>query len=258
MINLNDQLGRMVTLEKPAQKIVSLVPSQTELLSDLGLDDGIVGITKFCIYPAHLRKKKSIVGGTKNINHAAIEALRPDLIIANKEENVQSDIELLATMFPVYVSDVYDLESARQMIADIGALTNTTEKATAIIKDINTAKADYPKHPQDSVLYLIWKNPWMAAGSDTFIHTMLEEAGYTNVLEAKRYPTLTPQEIMELDPDVVLLSSEPYPFTESHIQEITMLLPGCRVRLADGSMFSWYGSRLRKAWAYFKTLRQND
>ena len=258
MIQLTDQLGRNVALEQPARRIVSLVPSQTELLSDLGLDSRIVGVTKFCLHPPHLLKQKTIVGGTNNLRHAAIQSLQPDLIIANKEENVQSDIEQLAQHYPVYVSNVFDLPSATQMMEDIGLLTDTTTHAAAIIEDIKEAKENFPTLPTDSVLYLIWKDPWMAAGNDTFIHTMLQEAGYTNVIEEARYPVLTPQRIMELDPDVVLLSSEPYPFAEKHIEEITMLLPGCRVRTADGTMFSWYGSRLRQAWNYFQLLRKND
>lgn len=234
---------------------MSLVPSQTELLHELGLDNRVVGITKFCVHPAHWRKSKTIVGGTKNFNLEMIDSLQPDLIIANKEENYIEGIEALRKKYPVWISDVNSLTDALSMIAAVGKITEKQKEAAHIIANIQRAFAD-PFHGNGvRVLYFIWKDPWMGAGSDTFIHDMLCTIGLVNVLsDRSRYPQLDEQTIRQLSPDLVLLSSEPYPFKEKHCKELAELLPGATIKLVDGEMFSWYGSRLVEAAKYFRYL----
>jgi ABC-type Fe3+-hydroxamate transport system substrate-binding protein len=251
---VKDQLNRTIEIPFFPKRIISLVPSQTELLYDLGLEDAIVGITKFCVHPFHWRKTKTIVGGTKNCDIARIENLRPDLIIGNKEENDQLTIEQLQANYPVWMSDIITLEDALQMIQEIAEITNTSARGVALLNTIKRAFQAVPDFGGQSVLYLIWKNPWMAVGSETFINSMLNIIGLQNVITETRYPVLESDQLDELTPVLVFLSSEPYPFREKHIDEIKSVFPDADVKLIDGEMFSWYGSRLQKAPAYFSAL----
>jgi ABC-type Fe3+-hydroxamate transport system substrate-binding protein len=250
-----DQLGNAVTTYNGTPKrIISLVPSQTELLADLGLEQQVVGITKFCIYPPSWRKTKTIIGGTKNFHFDIIHDLKPDLIIGNKEENYQEGIVTLRETYPVWLSDIVTLEDARQMIQALGMLTARQQAAEIIVERINTAFATItPKTPR-RVVYLIWRNPWMAAGTDTFIDAMLTSLGLVNAVQQPRYPVLTTDALADLRPDCILLSSEPYPFQEKHVAEWQQRCPNTRTILVDGEMFSWYGSRLIQAPAYFNSL----
>lgn len=254
-IEIMDQIGRRITLPNPAKKIVSLVPSQTLLLADLDLDSEVLGITKFCVHPREWRKKKTIIGGTKKIHREKIHDLQPDLIIANKEENNREDIEALERHFQVYVSDVDDLESSIRMIEDVGRLTGRKEQSEKINHEIITgfSKLKASNKPE-RVLYFIWKNPWMVAGNDTFINAMIEKCGWENAAQQARYPTITEEEIKKINPEIIFLSSEPFPFKEKHIQELKNLIPHARIELVDGEMFSWYGSALVRSAAYFSNL----
>ncbi|MCS7019209.1 MAG: helical backbone metal receptor [Bernardetiaceae bacterium] len=252
-----DQMGRSVAVSTPPHRIISLVPSQTELLFDLGLQARIVGITKFCIHPPEALKRKTIVGGTKHFRMELIHRLQPDLIIGNKEENDKGSIEELSKHYPVWMSDIATLEDALNMIEAIGKLTQTEEIATAIARKISIAFADLAKPPyRQRVLYLIWRKPWMAAGKQTFIDDMLQRGGWENAITAPRYPVLTDWELHNLTPDWVFLSSEPFPFQEKHLTELRAILPHAKMLLVDGEMFSWYGSRLQYSAAYLKKLQQ--
>ncbi len=249
-------MGYEVTFRFPPQRIVSLVPSQTELLSKLGLDLQVVGITKFCVHPPDWKKSKTIVGGTKNFRPEIIRSLHPDLIVGNREENHREGIEALKKEFPVWMSDVINLESALDMIRALGNITGCTGYAQALATQIESGLTAMETLPGLRALYLIWKNPWMSAGSRTFIHQMMCLAGFINVLEnTPRYPQLTDDDMRRLAPDVVLLSSEPYPFREKHVAEIRLLLPEARVILVDGEMFSWYGSRMLYFPDYIRQLK---
>jgi len=256
-MNILDQLNRPVVLKELPRRIISLVPSQTELLHDIGLEEEVVGITKFCVHPSHWLKSKTIIGGTKQHHFDKIEALKPDLIIANKEENTNENVERLAALYPTYISDVHDIPSALTMIETVGKLCNRETKALALSHSITDKLQNYlpstDSYPY-SVLYLIWQNPLMAAGSDTFISAMLDAAGFKNVLKEKRYPILSEERIAELEPDYIFFSSEPYPFTEKHFDEYFDAFPTSEKVLVDGEMFSWYGSRLLKAVDYWSRL----
>jgi ABC-type Fe3+-hydroxamate transport system substrate-binding protein len=252
MPSFTDQLGRTIILDHPPLRIISLVPSQTELLYHLGAN--VVGITKFCVHPAAWFRALPRVGGTKDIHQEKIAALHPDLIIANKEENDRHQIEALAVQYPVWVSDVHNLTDALAMIRSVGELVGKPQKAHALAASIEKGFNELKPltHPL-RIAYFIWRNPWMTAGGDTFIHDMLQCCGFINLFSTQsRYPTFDPAALTNCD--LVLLSSEPYPFRDKHIAEIQNLLPGVIVRLVDGELFSWYGSRLLQAPLYFRHL----
>jgi ABC-type Fe3+-hydroxamate transport system substrate-binding protein len=250
-------MGRTLEVPDRAERIISLVPSQTELLYDLGLGDRVVGITKFCVHPETWFNSKHRVGGTKKVDFDKLRALKPDLIIGNKEENERKDIQALEKEFPVWMSDVRDLPGALDMIVRVGEITGTTEKATELKAGIENAFAQLrPIEPSLTAAYFIWREPYMTAGHGTFVNDMLSRCGLINVFDSgdARYPEVTPQELAEADPEVMLLSSEPYPFKEKHIAELNMICPGTPVRLVDGEFFSWYGSRLLQAPDYMNGL----
>ncbi|MEO8763357.1 MAG: helical backbone metal receptor [Ginsengibacter sp.] len=243
---------------KNYSRIVSIVPSLTELLYDLGLQEEVVGITRFCIHPRNWHKNKARVGGTKNVKIAAIQQLEPDLIIANKEENVREQVEELAKIYDVLVTDVSDLAGATQVIFDIGSLvgksTGAAQIAAKIDMKFNLLRDFKSLKGKRKAAYLVWKDPFMAAGNHTFINDMLQYCGLENVFSYHdRYPEINMEELRR-DCALVLLSSEPYPFREKHRNEIIDAVPGVKVMLVDGEMFSWYGSRLLKAADYFNDL----
>ncbi|MFI5171210.1 MAG: helical backbone metal receptor [Chitinophagales bacterium] len=255
-----DQLNKLLEINSPPQKIISLVPSQTELLFDLGLEDKIIGITKFCVHPAHLKKTKEIIGGTKNLNIEKIISLQPDLIIANKEENAQQQIAELEKHFQVWTSDIKTFEDALQMIGMIANITSTSDKAKFLTNNIRSSKNRLPTATANCPLavYLIWKDPYMTVGGDTFISDMMQIAGFENLFgNEKRYPELTIDVITEKSPEIIMLSSEPYPFNQLHIDALQTRLPDSKICLVDGEMFSWYGSRMLYAFDYFIQLRNS-
>ncbi len=252
-----DQIGRTIELlQYPPKRIISLVPSLTELLYHFKLADETVGITKFCVHPPEWFRTKTRVGGTKNIIISTVRKLHPDLIIANKEENVRDQIEVLQKIAPVLVTDVNNFNDALEMISLLGRVLNKNESAVKLISDITEAFAPlYSYTKPKKVAYLIWQNPYMAAGGNTFIGDMLRRCGNINVFENKpRYPETTPEELQKLNCDVILLSSEPFPFKQSHAEALyaALKIPALTV---DGEMFSWYGSRMLHAASYLKKVQ---
>lgn len=244
---------------KPAKKIVSLVPSQTELLYHLNLHRQTVGITKFCVHPKNWIRIKTKVGGTKNLHIQTIKRLQPDLIIANKEENVKEQVEELAKEYPVWVTDVNNLQEALKMINDIGVLTGSKQKAEELVYKIENRFSTFsPSFKKLSTAYLIWQKPYMTIGGDSFINNMLTQCGLVNIYaDEKRYPKTTIAELKKANCQLLLLSTEPFPFNQKHVDELSRQLPNTKVILVDGEMFSWYGSRLLKAPGYFSTLLKN-
>ncbi len=222
----------------------------------MGLAQSIVGITKFCTHPTTEIVNKIKVGGTKTVRFDLIDQLKPDLIIGNKEENEFSVINQLAEKYPVWISDVSSFKDALKMIDSAGEITDKVAEALTLTKQIENAFSALKRKATKRVLYLIWKSPWMAAGANTFIDSMLEKGGWQNALEVDRYPTLQEQQLIDLNPDLIFLSSEPFPFAEKHIQEVQRMLPKAKVLLVDGELFSWYGSRMLLAPAYFNSLSE--
>ena len=259
MIFSTDQLGRKLEFLKTPIKIISVVPSQTELLFDLGLDIEITGITKFCVHPKEWLKTKTIVGGTKNLNIDKIRKLNPDLILANKEENNKEDIALLENEFNVWISDIKNLDEAYQMIKDVSYLLCRTENGMNLIEQIRACfdKLNVLTKREISCAYLIWESPLMTVGADTFIDDMLKHCGFRNVFsEFKRYPEISYENIRQLKPEVILLSSEPYPYFDKKITEFETMFPLSKIFLVDGEFFSWFGSRLKNSTLYFTELRE--
>ncbi|MEI7801518.1 MAG: helical backbone metal receptor [Bacteroidota bacterium] len=257
---LQDQLNREIHLEKIPTRIISVVPSITELLFYLGLREEVVGITKFCVHPEEWFRTKQRVGGTKQLKIDLIKSLQPDLIIANKEENTQSDIDALAEFTSVYLSDIKTIDDAYKMIADIGELTNKNPEAEKLITDLKTAFNNSKQRTRNSkpkALYLIWRDPYMIAGGDTFISEMMNQAGFENVAAyLNRYPSVSIEEIKNLNSEILLLSSEPFPFKQKHIDEMQKIFPNQKIILVDGELFSWYGSRMKLAPDYFRRMQQ--
>ena len=260
-MTITDQLNRTIEFNFPPKRIVSLVPSQSELLWYLGLQKELVGITKFCVHPSEMFRSVKRIGGTKTIKFNEIQKLKPDLIIANKEENQQEQIEELCKHFPVYISDIYNVEDALQMVRQVGLITDRKTESRELA---NTIKEKYNQFKSKNldlkiekrVAYLIWKNPYMAAGSSTFISNILYECGFINAFakHKNRYPEINIEDLKKQNLDFIFLSSEPYPFKEKHIQELKLYLPSVKIILVDGEMFSWYGSRLLYAFDYFEEL----
>lgn len=250
-----DQMNRSVEIPSTPKRIISIVPSQTELLFDLGLNEEIIGITKFCIHPANQFKQKLKIGGTKVLNIKLIKELKPDLIIGNKEENERSQIEELMQSFPVWMSDIANLTGAIDMINKLGVLIGKKPEAAELAESINSGFSQLNIQPKGlKVAYLIWRKPYIIAGNGTFINDMLQKCGFTNAFDLDRYPEVFPALIVEANPDVVFLSSEPYPFKDRHIAEFKALVPQANIQLVDGELFSWYGSRLLQAPGYFNQL----
>jgi ABC-type Fe3+-hydroxamate transport system substrate-binding protein len=250
-----DQMNRPVEVLSTPTRIISIVPSQTELLFDLGLNEEIIGVTKFCIHPSDKVKSKIKIGGTKVLDIKLIKELNPDLIIGNKEENERRQVEALMAHFPVWMSDIANLDGATDMIKRVGRLAGKNTEAETMTKFI---RANFDTLSITGrrlrVAYLIWRRPYIVAAKGTFIDDMLQKCGLMNAFDTERYPEVTADQLIDARPDVILLSSEPYPFKEKHIDEFRSLLPNSIVKLVDGEAFSWYGSRLLHAPAYFNDL----
>ncbi|HKZ65315.1 MAG TPA: helical backbone metal receptor [Chitinophagaceae bacterium] len=258
-----DQTGRTILLETIPQRIISLVPSQTELLFDLDLNEQVVGITKFCVRPPEWFYTKTKVGGTKKLHIDIIHQLQPDLIIANKEENVKEQVEECSKNYPVWGSDVNNLVDAYEMIEQVGLITDKVNESkkiiTSIKKEFSQLRNTYsPPAGASTACYLIWNDPYMTVGGDTFIHSMMETCGFKNIFaDRTRYPEITVEELRIANCQLLLLSSEPFPFKQKHIDQLQPLLPDTKIILVDGEMFSWYGSHLQYAPKYFKELKKS-
>jgi iron complex transport system substrate-binding protein len=259
---LIDQIGTTHSFETSPKRIISLVPSQTELLYDLGLEDRIVGITKFCVHPYHFKSTKKIVGGTKKVHYEKIRLMQPDIIICNKEENTAEMVEELRKICAVWVTNIITIEDNFQMITDFGQLFNCRTESQKWNDKLAFALSDFKNFikdkPEQKVAYFIWKNPFMVAGSDNFINELLKLNHFKNIYENNgRYPEIELKKIrLEGDPDLVFLSSEPYPFKEEDAFEIGRFTHHAKTVFVDGEMFSWHGSRLLKAFDYFKKMHQ--
>jgi iron complex transport system substrate-binding protein len=257
---VEDQMQRSIEFKGVPRRIVSLVPSLTELIVDLGLEEDLVGITKFCVHPSYLRNKKIVVGGTKSVKLERIQALNPDIILCNKEENTKDMIRQLEKIAPVHVSDIYTMMDALELIALYAAIFSVEYEAKSLLDNILNEDDKFKNWLRKEgrtkkVAYFIWKNPFMVAGSNTFINSMLYEAGFENVFaEYERYPEIELQDKVLKNADCIFLSSEPFPFKTEDMEFIKEKFPTKEVKIVDGELFSWYGSRLRHSFDYFKTL----
>ena len=256
-MGLVDQIGRPVPVNGIPSRVVCLVPSLTELLVDLGLESSIIGVSKFCVHPPHIRKTKRVVGGTKQVHYTKVEEMSPDFILCNKEENTLEMVKGLEAIAPVFVSDINSLEDCVALIKTLGNVFDIENRATAMTKqlldkhrEIDSAASGLPKI---SVIYLIWNDPLMAAGKGTFIDHMLSLVGLENCIQKQRYPQLEPSDLTMADH--ILLSSEPFPFKEHHRKAIAEQSQ-VSTHFIDGEYCSWYGSRLLRGMEYLFDFRK--
>ncbi|TRO63990.1 ABC transporter substrate-binding protein [Christiangramia sabulilitoris] len=252
-MEIQDQLGRTIELKKTPSRIISLVPSQTELIVDLGLESSLVGITHYCVHPANLKNTKNRVGGTKKVNLRKVKELKPDIILCNKEENTKSMVEELEKIAPVHVSNVATLADAYDLMLDYGMIFECEELAKTMVQAIQKKEKTLRELVKNSenkkVAYFIWKDPFMVAGKGTFIDDMLKLNNFSNIFSDERYPETSLKQLSGKDIDLCLLSSEPFPFEEKH--KVDFEKYGFKTKIVNGEYFSWYGSRLLKAMKYF-------
>lgn len=254
-----DARGHHIQLDAPPQRIVSLVPSQTELLAHLGLEEQVVGVTRFCELPEHWREEKTIVGGTKQVDVETVRELNPDFILANHEENTAEDVEALDDIAPVFVTAVKTVPEALDMIRTVGALTDTSNQTSTLAGRIISRFSSLPDFSSLRAVYLIWREPYMTVGGDTFIHDVMARGGFENAFgDQTRYPEVSLEEIAAQKPDVVFCSTEPFPFhkKETFTADLRDHLPETPIEIVDGKVFSWYGSRLLKTPPALKALRK--
>ena len=251
MPTATDARNRSISLDHAPHRIVSLVPSQTELLAHLGLNDEVVGITRFCERPEHWRSEKTIVGGTKQVDVDTVRSLQPDLILANHEENTAEDVAALEEIAPVFVTEV-------KTVSEALTITNTSDRTSTLVGKIISRFEALPEFSPLRAAYLIWRQPYMTVGGDTFIHDVMTWGGFENTYANRtRYPEVTVDELAEQDLDVVLCSSEPFPFhkKDKFTADLREALPNTPVEIVDGQPFSWYGPRLLDTPAYLTDLR---
>jgi len=259
MPTATDARGHSLSLDRRPRRIVSLVPSQTELLAHLGLKDEVVGITRFCERPEGWRSDKTIVGGTKQVDMDTVRDLDPDLILANHEENTADDVEALGAIAPVYVTEVKTVSEAFDMIRTVGTLTDASDKTSTLVGKIISRFEALSDFSPLRAAYLIWREPYMTVGGDTFIHDIMQWGGFENIYgDQTRYPEVTPKALAERDLDVVLCSSEPFPFhkKDTFTADLRDALLDIPVEVVDGQPFSWYGPRLLDTPAYLTELRE--
>ena len=242
----------------PVRRIVSLVPSTTELLCALGLADALVGVTVYCVEPRDVVRTKTRVGGEKDPDLAKIQALAPDLVVANIEENRREDVEALrAAGLHVWLAYPRSVAESLVMIRELGEVTGTVAGARALLDSLEPLYAEARAHAAGRrptpVFYPIWREPWMTVGRDTYIHDLLATCGGANVFaDRERYPSISLEEVAARAPEVVLLPDEPFRFRRAHLRDFDAYpaMPAVRagrLHLVDGKPFSWHGPRLAEA-----------
>jgi ABC-type Fe3+-hydroxamate transport system substrate-binding protein len=231
-------------------RLVSLVPSITHTLAELGVSQHIVGCTKFCIEPVSLRHHCTDVGGTKDPDHNLIRSLKPDLVLVNPEENRAEDIQKLEKSYPVLSTYPKNVDDVTSMISEIAAHVDQPQKGSSLISSLNEARAKVTqlRRPLGRYIYLIWRNPYFAVGPDTYISNFLSLGGFENALKnfTEHYPVITPAQILELGPDRIFLSSEPYAFRARHKDMLLKELgPDTPIEITkiDGMLCSWHGAK---------------
>jgi ABC-type Fe3+-hydroxamate transport system substrate-binding protein len=289
--------GEKSTQDRQPGRIISLVPSLTELVFHLGLGQHLVGRTRFCIHPEGEAGGVEIIGGTKNPRIDRIKALNPDIVIANREENRKEDVDAISDFAEVLVTEIATVDEALQEMLRIGKALGRMQQAALLVDEIRREIPGRGHMESLRALYMIWRDPWMAAGGDTYISDVMQLFALDNVCSGmNRYPQLTEKQIAELDPPVILLSSEPYPFRDKHTRELTDQLlivrnnPGNgtprggakrshgpsqqgapqpdeaesaegrpvtpKIVTVDGEWFSWYGPRMRPSFRALAEWRQ--
>ena len=243
-MTLRDGLGEILKFDQPPKRVISLVPSITEWLVDVRVD--VIGRTKFCIHPKAAVQSIPLVGGTKNFRFDTIKELNPDLIIGNKEENYQEGIDLLKKDFNVWMTEIGSFQESITCFDQLSTCLEVRENWGVLRDKLNHQYRLHIDKDKGTVVYLIWQKPYMAIGDNTFVNSMLSDFGYKNLIKTDRYPEVTMEEVIRLNPEFLLLSSEPYPFKQKHVEELQSQLKSSTVKLVNGEYYSWYGTRLLK------------
>lgn len=238
---ISDTLGHVIQLQN-FRRIISLVPSWTEFICDIGSENSLVGRTSYCVEPSTISHLPS-VGGTKNPDINLIDELEPDLIIGNKEENKVIDINNIRVMnIPVFMTSAINVADALDEMGKIEFLLIKSRKLTRKIEDDMSSIEPF----LFSFLYLVWYDPIMVAGHNTYISKLLEFHGGKNVIDPKqdRYPKIKLADLANIEPDILILPDEPYEFTAKEITELENYMEGTRIMQIDGKTTSWYGTRM--------------
>jgi ABC-type Fe3+-hydroxamate transport system substrate-binding protein len=255
---LVDASGAVLTPAAPPQRIVSLIPSTTELLCDLGLADRLVGVTAYCVEPRDVVRAKVRIGGEKDPDLEKIRALAPDLVIANVEENVRAHVDTLRQWgVRVWVTYPRTVAESLRMIRELGEVTGAAPRAAAMAtareRGLAAAAATSGAAPV-RVFYAIWRHPYMTVSGDTYISDLLATCGAVNIFAAadSRYPAVDLDEVAARGPEVILLPDEPFRFRRAHLRDFESYtdVPAVRdrrIHLVDGKPFSWHGRRLADA-----------
>ena len=256
-----------LSLASPPQRVVSLVPSITESLFDLGLGALVVGVTDYCIHPGGALMAVPRIGGPKTPDLERILALQPDLVIANQEENRKVDAEALqAAGLQVWITFPRTVAQSLEMLWDLVTLFHSLERAASLMTIERvldwTERAATQREPV-RVFCPIWRNPWMTIGTETYTHDLLRVCGGHNVFAdwrgGSRYPAITLGDVVDRCPEIILLPSEPFRFGEAHRDELASY-PGMpdRIFLVDGTLLTWFGTRMGKALRLLPALIERD
>lgn len=253
MKTVTDHLGRELSYSFPPKRIISFCPAITETMYHLHLQKEVVGRTRFCIHPQPEVNEAINVGGTKDMKLDRIHDVKPDFIIAEKEENTKEMVEELEKHYPVFVFEIQTYDDALRMIQDLGDITNRMTEAQRMIFDINTKFKQLPHMKNARVAYVIWKNPYMVVGKNTYIQSLLQKMGFVNpfIDYEGRYPAISEEDLWDAQLDYLFLATEPFPFQEKHVKEFRKQLPHTKPMIIDGEMF-WYGAKMLEAVHYFK------
>ncbi len=253
-----DDLGRVLYFKKAPRRVISLCPSLTETLFDLGLDELVIGRTDYCVHPEDKVTAVQSVGGPKSVSLPAVESLLPDVILAVKEENDKKTLESIASLYyKCVIFDINCVDGALKMIEKLGEIFGRRERAAAMRASIGEGFSRVGRAAKNpSFIYMTWSSPYIAAGTGNYINSLLSGFGFNNCLSGsfRRYVRMELNELKRLKPDIVFLPSEPYNYTIADRIKFEKLFPASKVVLVDGEMFCWYGSRMQKAGGYLKDL----
>jgi ABC-type hemin transport system substrate-binding protein len=260
-LQIDDDVGRRLALAAPPGRIVSLVPSLTELVCALGRSDRLVGVTRYCTEPAAVVAGLPKLGGTKNPDLEAVLRLAPDLVLVNAEETRREDFQALTEAnLTVFVSFPRSLAATVGSIERLGEAIDSSVSAAAMAREI-TALLAQPPDRRLRAFCPIWRKPWMAFNRDTYAHDLLCQAGADNVCAGRpeRYPVVELDAVAQTDPEIILLPDEPYPFAERHRPSLTPFSGTTawrqgRIHFVDGKALSWYGHRTAPAVRDFRRL----
>ena len=248
-----DDLGKTIFINKIPKRIVSLCPSITETLCELGLSDKIIACTDYCIHPIDKVKNINKIGGPKNFSEEKILKLSPDIIFAVKEENDANKIINISKKITTYVFDINSIKEGIELIKALGNIFEIQNIANVFIEKILEGYKNLPKvNSNIQCLYLVWKNPYIAVGSGSFIDSVLNKLNLRNCLRnsEKKYPKINLNNF-ENNFDLIILPSEPYRFSNKDIEELENVFPEKVIIKVDGEMFSWYGTHQLKSISYF-------